>query len=132
MPSLRTTMARCEPSVIRRRHTDASISVRTALYRLFMMVGFSLCNAILSSPKYKNRWHKVRRILRSETPIFSTDRCTGSVSSAAMHAAYPNLTFDFTAKVEHILKHRKHFPRIRTTRMQICYFCCGITERDRC
>ena len=28
----------------------------------------------------------------------------------AMHAAYPNLTFDFTAKVEHILKHRKHFP----------------------
>ena len=27
----------------------------------------------------------------------------------AMHAAYPNLTFDFTAKVEHILKHRKHF-----------------------
>ena len=27
-----------------------------------------------------------------------------------MHAAYPNLTFDFTTKVEHILKHRKHFP----------------------
>ena len=27
----------------------------------------------------------------------------------AMHAAYPNLTFDFTTKVEHILKHRKHF-----------------------
>ena len=27
----------------------------------------------------------------------------------SMHAAYPNLTFDFTAKVEHILKHRKHF-----------------------
>ena len=28
----------------------------------------------------------------------------------AMHEMYPNLTFDFTAKVEHILKHRKHFP----------------------
>ena len=27
----------------------------------------------------------------------------------AMHAAYPNLTFDFTTKVEHILKHRKYF-----------------------
>ena len=27
----------------------------------------------------------------------------------AMHEAYPNLTFDFTTKVEHILKHRKHF-----------------------
>ncbi|MCY3740265.1 MAG: CUAEP/CCAEP-tail radical SAM protein [Candidatus Poribacteria bacterium] len=27
-----------------------------------------------------------------------------------MHEAYPNLTFDFTTKVEHILKHRKHFP----------------------
>ena len=27
----------------------------------------------------------------------------------AMHAAYPNLTFDFTTKVEHTLKHRKHF-----------------------
>ncbi len=28
----------------------------------------------------------------------------------AMHDAFPNLTFDFTTKVEHILKHRKHFP----------------------
>ncbi len=28
----------------------------------------------------------------------------------AMHDAYPNLTFDFTTKIEHILKHRKHFP----------------------
>lgn len=27
----------------------------------------------------------------------------------AMHDAFPNLTFDFTTKVEHILKHRKHF-----------------------
>ncbi|MCG9126019.1 radical SAM protein [Candidatus Poribacteria bacterium] len=27
-----------------------------------------------------------------------------------MHDTYPNLTFDFTTKVEHILKHRKHFP----------------------
>jgi radical SAM superfamily enzyme YgiQ (UPF0313 family) len=27
-----------------------------------------------------------------------------------MHEAYPNLTFDFTTKIEHILKHRKHFP----------------------
>ena len=27
-----------------------------------------------------------------------------------MHQAYPNLTFDFTTKIEHILKHRKHFP----------------------
>ncbi len=28
----------------------------------------------------------------------------------AMHEAYPHLTFDFTTKVEHILRHRKHFP----------------------
>ena len=28
----------------------------------------------------------------------------------AMHDAFPNLTFDFTTKIEHILKHRKHFP----------------------
>ena len=27
-----------------------------------------------------------------------------------MHEVYPNLTFDFTTKVEHILKHRKYFP----------------------
>ena len=27
-----------------------------------------------------------------------------------MHERYPNLTFDFTTKVEHILKHSKHFP----------------------
>lgn len=28
----------------------------------------------------------------------------------AMHEAFPNLTFDFTTKIEHILKNRKHFP----------------------
>ncbi|RKU16202.1 radical SAM protein [Candidatus Poribacteria bacterium] len=28
----------------------------------------------------------------------------------AMHDAFPNLTFDFTTKIEHILKNRKHFP----------------------
>lgn len=28
----------------------------------------------------------------------------------AMHEAFPNLTFDFTTKIEHILKHSKHFP----------------------
>ena len=28
----------------------------------------------------------------------------------AMHTTYPELTFDFTTKIEHILKHRKHFP----------------------
>ena len=27
----------------------------------------------------------------------------------AMHATFPQLTFDFTTKIEHILKHRKHF-----------------------
>ena len=27
----------------------------------------------------------------------------------AMHDAFPNLTFDFTTKIAHILKHRKHF-----------------------
>lgn len=29
----------------------------------------------------------------------------------AMHEAFPNLTFDFTTKIEHILKNRKHFPK---------------------
>ena len=28
----------------------------------------------------------------------------------AMHETFPNLTFDFTTKVEHILKNRRHFP----------------------
>ena len=28
----------------------------------------------------------------------------------AMHETFPNLTFDFTTKVEHILKNREHFP----------------------
>ena len=27
-----------------------------------------------------------------------------------MHETFPYLTFDFTTKIEHILKHRKHFP----------------------
>jgi len=27
-----------------------------------------------------------------------------------MHEAFPNLTFDFTTKIEHILRNRKHFP----------------------
>ena len=28
----------------------------------------------------------------------------------AMHEAFPNLTFDFTTKIEHILKNERHFP----------------------
>lgn len=28
----------------------------------------------------------------------------------AMHATFPQLTFDFTTKIEHIIKHSKHFP----------------------
>ena len=28
----------------------------------------------------------------------------------AMHEAFPSLTFDFTTKIEHILKNREHFP----------------------
>ena len=31
----------------------------------------------------------------------------------ALHAEFPNLTFDFTTKVEHILKHRDLFPEFR-------------------
>ncbi len=27
-----------------------------------------------------------------------------------MHDTFPNLTFDFTTKIEHVLKHSKHFP----------------------
>ena len=30
----------------------------------------------------------------------------------AMHAEFPQLTFDFTAKIEHILEHRKIFPEM--------------------
>ena len=30
----------------------------------------------------------------------------------AMHAASPSLTFDFTTKIEHILKNREHFPEL--------------------
>jgi hypothetical protein len=29
-----------------------------------------------------------------------------------MHAEFPSLTFDFTAKVEHVLEHRAHFPEL--------------------
>ena len=32
----------------------------------------------------------------------------------AMHAEFPELTFDFTAKVEHILEHRSHFADLAT------------------
>lgn len=32
---------------------------------------------------------------------------------SAVHAAFPALTFDFTTKVEHILKHREIFPELR-------------------
>src|SRR5262245_23926213 len=30
----------------------------------------------------------------------------------ALHAAFPSLTFDFTAKVEHLLRHRDHLPEL--------------------
>ena len=31
---------------------------------------------------------------------------------SAMHAEFPSLTFDFTAKVEHVLEHRAHLPEL--------------------
>ena len=31
----------------------------------------------------------------------------------AMHAQYPHLTFDATIKIEHLLRHRAHLPRLR-------------------
>ncbi len=31
----------------------------------------------------------------------------------ALHAEFPGVTFDFTAKVEHLLKHRKRLPELR-------------------
>lgn len=33
----------------------------------------------------------------------------------ALHAEFPELTYDATIKVEHILKHRKHLPALRDT-----------------
>jgi radical SAM superfamily enzyme YgiQ (UPF0313 family) len=31
----------------------------------------------------------------------------------ALHAEWPDVTFDFTAKIEHLLKHRQHLPALR-------------------
>jgi len=28
-----------------------------------------------------------------------------------LHAEWPDVTFDFTAKIEHLLRHRAHLPR---------------------
>lgn len=33
----------------------------------------------------------------------------------ALHGAFPDLTYDVTIKVEHLLKHREHLPRLRDT-----------------
>ena len=31
----------------------------------------------------------------------------------ALHAEWPDVTFDFTAKIEHLLRHRRHLPALR-------------------
>ena len=48
----------------------------------------------------------------SATPTSSTALTTPRGSIDAVHGAFPDLTFDVTAKVEHILRHRDMWPRM--------------------
>ena len=85
-----------------------------------------LCTHCPIPPVYKGKFFAVNRetvlneiaeqVIEGAThitfgdPDFLNGPMHGLRILRAMHEAYPNLTFDFTTKVEHILKHRKHFP----------------------
>ena len=56
-----------------------------------------------------------RSTSRSAIPISSTARRTRCASSTALHAAHPDVTYDVTIKVEHLLQHRELLPRLRDT-----------------
>ena len=85
-----------------------------------------LCTHCPIPPVYKGKFFAVNReivldeiqkqVVQGAThitfgdPDFLNGPMHGLRILRAMHETYPNLTFDFTTKVEHILKHRKHFP----------------------
>ena len=49
---------------------------------------------------------------RSAIPISSTVRRTPCGSSTALHAAHPDVSYDVTIKIEHLLRHRDLLPRL--------------------
>ena len=55
----------------------------------------------------------------SATPTSSTVRTTRARVVDAVHGAFPELTFDVTAKVEHILRHRDLWPALARGRLPV-------------
>ncbi|MDE0467502.1 MAG: CUAEP/CCAEP-tail radical SAM protein [Candidatus Poribacteria bacterium] len=84
-----------------------------------------LCTHCPIPPVYKGRFFAVKRetvlgeiqkqVAEGAThitfgdPDFLNGPLHGLRILRAMHETYPNLTFDFTTKIEHILKHREYF-----------------------
>lgn len=84
-----------------------------------------LCTHCPIPPVYKGRFFAVNRetvldeiqkqVAEGAThitfgdPDFLNGPMHGLRILRAMHETYPNLTFDFTTKIEHILKHREYF-----------------------
>lgn len=85
-----------------------------------------LCTHCPISPVYEGRFFAVQRdsvlaeiheqVVEGAThitfgdPDFLNGPTHGLRILGAMHEAFPNLTFDFTTKIEHILKNRELFP----------------------
>ena len=85
-----------------------------------------LCTHCPIPPVYKGKFYPIpqetvlreihKQVLEGAThitfgdPDFLNGPLHGLRILRAMHETYPNLTYDFTTKVEHILKQRKHFP----------------------
>ena len=67
----------------------------------------------------------------SAIPISSTGPATPSRSRATFHAAFPHVTFDVTAKIEHLLRHRARLGELADGRLPLHRLGRGIPERYR-
>ncbi len=59
-----------------------------------------------------SRWRQGRRHITFGDPDFLNGPTHALKLARAFHAEFPQLTFDFTAKIEHLLRHRAHLDEL--------------------
>ncbi len=72
-----------------------------------------------SSPTSRSSSPPVHATSRSATPTSSTRHRTRAASSPRMHERFPDVTFDCTVKVEHVLRYADALARVRRGRLRV-------------
>ena len=89
------------------RRTAARTGAGTARCRSCSTAASAASTRTRCSPTSRSSSPPVRATSRSAIPTSSTRRRTRAASCAAMHERFPDVTFDCTVKVEHVLAARR-------------------------